>query len=351
MKTSKHLFLRSIYKQPVEHTPVWIMRQAGRYLPEYMEIRKKHEFLEVCKTPELAAEVTLQPVRRFGFDAAILFSDILVIPEAMGQKLTFAENHGPLLSPAIMDIKSAGLLNYTDLELKLGYVSEAIRLISKKLDDQIPLIGFSGSPFTLATYMIEGRASKDFRNLKKWIYSSPETFLDFMDMLSHAVTRYLKLQINSGVHAIQIFDTWGTILPVHLYHRFSGQFLSKIVEQLQPSGVPIILFMRGGLDYQRILVSYKPDVLSLDWTIDIREACKTLYDHAALQGNLDPAVLYGSKKEIEKEIMRILNVFENKSGHIFNLGHGILPDIPLDNVRFLVETVKNRSRELHTKEQ
>jgi uroporphyrinogen decarboxylase len=351
MKASKHIFLKSIYKQPVERTPVWIMRQAGRYLPEYMEIRKKHKFLEVCKTPELAAEVTLQPLRRFGFDAAILFSDILVIPEAMGQKLTFEENHGPLLSPAIVDIKSAGLLNDTDLEIKLGYVGEAIRLINKKLDDQVPLIGFSGSPFTLATYMIEGSASKNFKNLKRWIYSSPETFLDFMDILSHAVIRYLKLQIDAGVQAIQIFDTWGTILPLHIYHHFSGQFLSKIVEQLQPTGVPIILFMRGGLDYQRILVSYKPDALSLDWTIDIREAYESLYDRAALQGNLDPTVLYGSKKEIEREVMRILKVFENKSGHIFNLGHGILPDIPLDNVTFLVETVKNRSIELHTKEQ
>jgi uroporphyrinogen decarboxylase len=289
----------------------------------------------------------LQPIRRFDFDAAILFSDILVLPEALGQTLSFDTNHGPVLTPAISDDKLLHMLHDAHLESDLGYVAKAIHLIRKELQDTIPLIGFCGSPFTLATYMIEGRTSKVFKQVKTWMYGSPQTFMHFLDKLTEAIVRYLRLQINAGVEAVQIFDTWGSVIPIHLYHQFSGQFLSKIVEQLQPAGVPIILFTRGGLEYQEKLITYHPAVLSLDWSIDIDKAYKTLYKDVALQGNLDPSVLYGSRDIIEHEVMRILNVFGKKSGHIFNLGHGILPDIPLWNVEFLVETVKIKSEELH----
>ncbi len=347
MNNNNYLFLKAINKEPVPRTPIWIMRQAGRYLPEYRKIREKYDFLSVCKTPELAAEVTLQPIRRFDFDAAILFSDILVLPEAMGQTLTFDANHGPVLTPAISDDKSLHLIRDPDAEIDLEYVAAAIKLIKKELQHTIPLIGFCGSPFTLATYMIEGKASKVFKQVKTWMYTSPQTFMHFLDKLTEAVIRYLRLQIDAGVNAVQIFDTWGSVIPIHLYHRFSGQFLSKIVEQLQPAGVPIILFTRGGMEYQEKLAAYNPAMLSLDWSIDIEKAYKTLYIDVALQGNLDPSVLYGSRDNIEHEVMRILNVFGKNSGHVFNLGHGILPDIPVGNVEFLVETVKKKSEELH----
>ena len=347
MKEDKFTLIKAIEKEPVSYTPIWIMRQAGRYLPEYRELRKKYDFLEVCKTPRLAAEVTLQPLQRFDLDAAILFSDILVVPEALGQKLTFKANHGPVLKPSVDNAGNMCLLDPVMIEQKLDYVAEAIKEIKSKLNDKVPLIGFSGSPFTLATYMIEGSASKNFRKLKQWAYSSPDTFIQLLDMLCDVVTQYLKLQINAGVDVLQVFDTWGTIIPLHLYHRFSGRFLQRIIEQLKPTGVPCILFTRGGLEYQKILASYKPDMISIDWTTDIQLAYDSLYKDVSLQGNLDPTVLYGSKDQIEKETMRILNVFGTQSGHVFNLGHGILPDIPVENVKYLVDTVKKKSKELH----
>lgn len=343
-----YLYINAIRKNPVHRTPIWIMRQAGRYLPEYMEVREKHNFIEVCKTPELATEVTLQPIRRFGFDAAILFSDILVIPEAMGQKLEFLENHGPKLSPQILSMKDIGKLNLNDIESRLSYVGDAIKMITRELNGKTPLIGFSGSPFTLATYMIEGKPTRNFRFIKEMLYKTPDNLISLLDMLTEAVTRYLVMQIKAGVQAVQIFDTWGGILPVHLYEPFSARFMKHIAKELNRFDVPVTLFSKGGIELARQLSDSEAAMIGIDWMTSLGDAKQLLGDKFALQGNLDPTALYGSRDIIRREVIRILEVFGPESGHVFNLGHGILPDIPVDNVYFLVDTVRKESEKIHT---
>ena len=347
MSEIQSLYLKAVSKEPLERTPVWIMRQAGRYLPEYQEVRSKHDFLTVCKTPQLATEVTLQPIRRFGFDAAILFSDILVIPEALGQTLEFMENHGPKLSPQMLTEKEFRQLSVIDLPTKLSFVAEAIAMIRPALPEGTPLIGFSGSPFTLATYMIEGKPTRNFKYIKTMLYSNPKLLENLLELLSDAVSTYLKMQIRAGAQAIQIFDTWGGILPVHLYRRYSANYMKKIVQQLKPLKVPVTLFSRGGLSYLLQLEDSTADMLGVDWLTDMGEAKQHLGELAALQGNLDPTALYGSHEIIKQEVDKILDVFGSQSGHVFNLGHGILPDIPVDNVYFLVEYIRERSSALH----
>lgn len=348
VKRSEYLYINAIYKQTVERTPIWIMRQAGRYLPEYMAVRAKHDFITVCKTPELATEVTLQPIRRFGFDAAILFSDILVIPEALGQKLEFLENHGPKLSPQILEDKDIWNLDLKDIESKLAYVGDAVRLISGELQGKTPLIGFSGSPFTLATYMIEGKPSRNFTYIKQMLYQEPDRLTSLLKLLTEAVSRYLVLQVKSGVQAVQVFDTWGGILPAHLYESFSARYMKQIVSDLKKFDIPVTLFSKGGIELAGQLSDSGADMIGIDWMTDFREARELLGSKAALQGNLDPTALYGSKEIIRREVRRILDVFGGESGHVFNLGHGILPDIPVDNVHFLVDTVRELSEKLHT---
>jgi uroporphyrinogen decarboxylase len=323
------------------------MRQAGRYLPEYMKVREKHNFIAVCKTPELATEVTLQPIRRFGFDAAILFSDILVIPEALGQNLEFLENHGPQLSPQILQETDVKGLNVQDIESRLSYVGEAVKMITGELNGKTPLIGFSGSPFTLATYMIEGKPTRNFKYIKEMLYHDPSRLTSLLEILTEAVIRYLVMQINAGVHAIQIFDTWGGILPVHLYEPFSAMYMKQIVSNLKKFEIPVTLFSKGGIELAKQLSDSRADVIGIDWMTDFQEAKKLLGLKFALQGNLDPTTLYGSHDIIRKEVIRILKVFGNESGHVFNLGHGILPDIPVDNVYFLVDIVKEMSERMH----
>ncbi len=347
MSVKDYRYISAIYKKPVDRTPVWIMRQAGRYLPEYQRIRDQYDFITVCKTPELATEVTLQPIRRFGFDAAILFSDILVIPEAMGQHLEFLENHGPRLSPQVLSEKDLLSLEESDVEKKLAYVGNAIRLIATELNGNIPLIGFSGSPFTLATYMIEGKPTRNFKFIKQLIYTNPAILHRLLDMLTIAVTRYLTMQIESGVDAVQVFDTWGGILPPHLYGQFSGDYMKRIVSELKKLNKPITLFSKGGIDLIRQLKNSGADMLGVDWMTDMKEARETAGDIVALQGNLDPTALYGSREMIKKEVKNILNVFHGESGHVFNLGHGILPDIPVDNVAFLIDTVREESIKMY----
>jgi len=347
MSEIQSLYLKAIFKEPVERTPVWIMRQAGRYLPEYQEVRSKHDFLTVCKTPELATEVTLQPIRRFGFDAAILFSDILVIPEALGQTLQFMENHGPKLSPQLLTEKEFDQLSADDLPAKLSFVAEAIAMLRPALPEGTPLIGFSGSPFTLATYMIEGKPTRNFKYIKTMLYSNPKLLEGLLELLSDAVSTYLQMQIRAGAQAIQIFDTWGGILPVHLYRRYSANYMKKIVRQLKPLKVPVTLFSRGGLSYLLQLEDSTAEMLGVDWLTDMGEAKRHLGGVAALQGNLDPTALYGSREIIKQEVDKILDVFGSQSGHVFNLGHGILPDIPVDNVYFLVDYIRQRSSALH----
>ncbi len=347
MKNDDYLYIRAIKKQPVDRTPIWIMRQAGRYLPEYNRIRKKHDFLTVCKTPELATEVTLQPIRRFSFDAAILFSDILVIPEALGMKLEFMPNHGPKLSPQILDEADMQNLSPGNLEERLQYVPGAIKMIRKELDETVPLIGFTGSPFTLATYMIEGKPTRNFKYIKGMMYSQPQNLQRLLELLTEAVSRYLKMQIQAGAQAVQIFDTWGGILPAHRYYQYSGQFLEQIVQNLSDESVPVTVFSKGGLHILIQLINTGADMLGVDWMTDMYEAKMSAGEKAALQGNLDPTALYGDKEIIRSEVQHILRVFEGQSGHVFNLGHGILPDVPLENVQFLVDEVREQSMKLH----
>ena len=323
------------------------MRQAGRYLPEYMEVRRKYDFITVCKTPELATEVTLQPIRRFNFDAAILFSDILVIPEALGQDLEFLEDHGPKLAPQILLDKDIERLHIQDIESRLQFVAAAIKMIISELKGKTPLIGFSGSPFTLATYMIEGKPTRNFRFIKKMLYEHPQRLELLLEILTEAVSRYLVQQIEAGVQAVQIFDTWGGILPVHLYEPYSARHMKQIVRNLKNYGVPVTLFSKGGLELSRQLSDSGADMIGIDWMTPFAKAKELLGPKFALQGNLDPTTLYGSHEIIRKEVTRVLEVFGSESGHVFNLGHGILPDIPVDNVHFLVDTVREISESLH----
>ena len=343
------LYIDAIRKKPVPRTPIWIMRQAGRYLPEYQAIRDKHDFLTVCKTPELAGEVTLQPIRRFGFDAAILFSDILVIPEAMGQQLDFLENHGPKLSPQVLDARTFAQFSLADLEENLDYVAQAIRFINGELPADVPLIGFSGSPFTLATYMIEGKPTKNFKFIKTLLYQQPDLLQHILSTLTEAVTRYLAMQVHAGVKALQIFDTWGGILPPHLYPVYSADYMNQIVDNLQHFDVPITLFSKAGIEAIRTLKNSNAAMLGVDWMTDMAEAKQVAGADKALQGNLDPTVLYGNRETITSETEKILRVFNGESGHVFNLGHGILPDIPVDNVAWLVHQVREISTKLYEK--
>lgn len=346
MKPSGYRYLDAIHKHKTDRTPIWLMRQAGRYLPEYRKVREKYNFLQVCKTPELATEVTIQPIRRYGFDAAILFSDILVIPEAMGQKLEFLADHGPKLTPQLLDERTLENLSNDNLEERLQYVADALKMIRPELDNQTALIGFSGSPFTLATYMIEGKPTRNFKYIKQMLFSNPELLHRILNQLADAVTRYLRMQIEAGAQAVQIFDTWGGILPPHLYHDFSGKYMMQITAALKDLGAPVTLFSKGGFELLTRLADSQADMLGVDWMTDLSQARAQLGDKFALQGNLDPTALYGSKEVLRKEISQVLEVFKGDSGHVFNLGHGILPDIPLDTVEFLVNEVREQSARL-----
>ncbi len=346
MMSETNLFLLAIHKKPVKQTPIWIMRQAGRYLPEYRALREKYDFLTVCKTPELATEVTLQPIKRFGFDAAILFSDILVVPEAMGQKLMFMADHGPRLEPALRNKEQIEALQTSDIPAKLNYVAQAVKQIRAELSPNTALIGFSGSPFTLAAYMVEGKPTRHFQHIKGLLYSEPQLLHLLLGKLTTAITDYLQMQIDAGAQAVQIFDTWGSVLPIHLYEEFSAKYLKEIAKNLQKNGVPVILFGMGGIDHLIQLGDSLAQALGVDWLTDMEQANRLLHPEYALQGNLDPTVLYGSKEIITREVERILRIFGNESGHIFNLGHGIHPDVPLENVEHLVQEVRRISRQL-----
>lgn len=349
MKNNKSLLLKAINKSPLERTPIWIMRQAGRYLPEYRALRRKYDFLTLCKTPELATEITLQPIRRFGLDAAILFADILFIPEALGQELIFSERGGPVLSPPIRSFSDIQSLKTEALSENLLFVNQTIQIIRHELNDHIPLIGFSGAPFTLAVYMIEGQSSRNFHQAKSFMYEAPNHFHQLLQKLTKEIIEYLKMQITAGVEVVQLFETWGNILPPHLFGEFSSPYLKKIATELKPLGVPVILYVRGGMTHLFELQDSQAQVLGIDWQTDLAQVKDNFFPKFSLQGNLDPGVLYGSKEFISREIRHILSLFQNESGHIFNLGHGIPPDVPLDKVEFLIETVHSLSTKYHQK--
>lgn len=346
------LFLRALLKQPVERTPLWIMRQAGRYLPEYLATRKRAgDFLTLCKTPELACEVTLQPIDRFDLDAAILFSDILTIPDAMGLGLQFSEGEGPVFSNPITGMSDVDRIAGLRPIDELGYVMDAVRLIRSELNGRVPLIGFAGSPWTLAVYMVEGQSSREFRRIKTMLYKAPEVLERLLEVLSNMVTAYLLAQIAAGAQAIMIFDTWGGVLTRDAYLRFSLAPMRQIVEQLLRSEpdtqVPLILFTKGGGGWLTDIAASGCHAIGLDWTTDIGQARSLVGTKVALQGNLDPSVLYGSDQIIRDEVSHILDRFGAGSGHVFNLGHGIQQYVDPGKVAVLVDAVREMSPAYH----
>lgn len=345
-------FLKALLREEVDVTPVWMMRQAGRYLPEYRDIRKQAgDFMTLCQTPQLACEVTLQPLRRYAFDAAILFSDILTIPDAMGQGLYFSEGEGPKFKKVIRSAADVEQLPDVNIASELSYVTDAVSLIRKELNGSVPLIGFSGSPWTLATYMIEGGGSKDFRIAKQFMYDSPEAMHQLLEKLASAVTDYLNAQIKAGAQAVQIFDTWGGILTPAGYQEFSLAYMNKIIANLHTENegrkVPVIVFTKNGGQWLEAIADSGCDAVGLDWTTDIGVARKRIGDRVALQGNMDPSMLYASPEAIRKEVAAILQSFGPGNGHVFNLGHGITPEVNPENVAVFVEAVHEFSDQYH----
>ncbi|MDQ7089555.1 MAG: uroporphyrinogen decarboxylase [Methylococcales bacterium] len=346
------IFLKTLLKQPVDRTPVWMMRQAGRYLPEYRKIRAEAgSFLDLCTNPELACEVTLQPLERFDFDAAILFSDILTIPDAMGLGLYFSEGEGPKFKKIIRTAADIKALPIPDPELELGYVMDAVRLIRKNLQGRVPLIGFSGSPWTLATYMVEGGSSKSFQKVKALMYNEPALMHQMLDKLAQSVAAYLNAQIAAGAQAVMIFDTWGGMLATEEYLQFSLAYARQVRELLNTTvdgqTIPTIFFTKGGGLWLEEMSQVGFDALGLDWQTDIGLARAKVGEKVALQGNMDPVALYAQPDVIAKKVKLILNKYGNGSGHVFNLGHGILPDMNPDHVKAMVDAVHHYSPQYH----
>ena len=338
------IFLKNLRGEPCDRTPIWVMRQAGRYLPEYMKVREKYSFNELCRTPEAACEVTLQPIRRFGFDAAIMFSDILTPLAAMGARFSFAEGGPKLESPIRSEADIDALRNYDAAE-GTHFVAEAIGLMKEGLEGKTPLIGFAGSPFTLATYLIEGGGSKDYRHLKTLLYSRPELLDRLMAKLTDQTIDYLGLQVTAGVDAVQLFDTWGGILHPADYARVVLPCVRRIMDSLKRSGVPRIYFLKGSAPYLDLVTTLDVEALGLDWTMDLAGTLPLLKGYA-VQGNLDPMALYGSPQEIRRRALEICAAGSKAKGHVFNLGHGITPQTTLRNVEILVETVQGYRREI-----
>lgn len=337
-------YLRALLKQPVDTTPLWIMRQAGRYLPEYRATRAKAgSFMDLCENPELACEVTLQPLERFDLDAAILFSDILTIPDAMGLGLYFAQGEGPKFERPLKTLADIEKISVPDPEQELRYVMDAVRTIRKALDGRIPLIGFSGSPWTLATYMVEGGSTKDFGKVKGLMFQDPKAMHLLLDKLADSVTSYLNAQIAAGAQSVMVFDTWGGVLSTEMYKAFSLNYMQKIVDGLTRNAdgrqVPVTLFTKGGGRWLELMAETGCDALGLDWTQDIAEARQRVGDKVALQGNMDPCVLYASPDVVKAEAKKVIDGFGSGTGHVFNLGHGIHQHIDPDNVKVLVDSV------------
>ena len=345
-------FLRALLKQPVEYTPIWMMRQAGRYLPEYNETRARAgDFLALCKNPALATEVTLQPLERFPLDAAILFSDILTIPDAMGLGLYFAQGEGPMFERPLRTEQDIRALSVPEPEKQLRYVMDAVSEIRKALNNRVPLIGFSGSPFTLACYMVEGRGGTEFREIKTMLYERPELLHHILEVNAKAVTAYLNAQIDSGAQAVMIFDTWGGALSHSAYQEFSLRFMQHIVASLKREKdglrIPSIVFTKGGGLWLEAIAAIGCDAVGLDWTIDIGAARKRVGNKVALQGNLDPSILFSNPEVIAREVEKILASYGEGIGHVFNLGHGISQFPSPENAAALVDAVHTRSRKFH----
>ncbi|UCQ14874.1 uroporphyrinogen decarboxylase [Edwardsiella piscicida] len=345
-------YLRALLRQPVDVTPVWMMRQAGRYMPEYNATRAQAgNFIALCKNAELACEVTLQPLRRFPLDAAILFSDILTVPDAMGLGLYFEAGEGPRFTHPVTCHADIQRLPIPDPEQELGYVMDAVRTIRRDLRGDVPLIGFSGSPWTLATYMVEGGSSKAFTKIKKMMYSDPAALHLLLDKLAQSVILYLNAQIRAGAQAVMIFDTWGGVLTGRDYREFSLRYMHQIVDGLQRESegrrVPVTLFTKGGGQWLEAMADTGCDALGLDWTCDIADARRRVGDRVALQGNMDPSLLYAPPARIEQEVATILAGFGQGEGHVCNLGHGIHPDVPPEHAGVFVDAVHRLSVPYH----
>lgn len=345
-------YLRALLKQPVDMTPVWMMRQAGRYLPEYKATRAEAgDFMSLCKNADLACEVTLQPLRRYDLDAAILFSDILTIPDAMGLGLYFEQGEGPKFERPITCAADVDKIGIPDPEGELQYVMNAVRTIRRELKGDVPLIGFSGSPWTLATYMIEGGSSKAFTKIKKMAFAEPAILHALLEKLADSVTSYLNAQIAAGAQSVMVFDTWGGVLSPRDYKEFSLQYMARIVDGLNRESegrkVPVTLFTKNGGMWLESIAATGCDGVGLDWTIDIADAKARVGDKVALQGNMDPSMLYAPPARIEQEVATILEGFGEGSGHVFNLGHGIHLDVPPEHAGVFVEAVHKLSRPYH----
>jgi uroporphyrinogen decarboxylase len=346
------LLLRSLLRQPVDRTPVWIMRQAGRYLPEYRETRAQAgDFMSLCRNPELACEVTMQPLRRYKLDAAILFSDILTVPDSMGLGLYFVTGEGPKFKNPVQSVDAIRALKVPNVEKSLGYVFDAVRTIRRELDGKVPLIGFAGSPFTCGTYMVEGGSSRDWPTIKKLAADAPEALDQLMDTVAETTIEYLNAQIDAGAQAVQIFDTWGAALPPDEFRRYSLASMQKVVDGLtrEKDGrrIPVILFTKGAGPLLADLAETGCDALGVDWTTDLATAREYVGDKVALQGNLDPATLRESPEVIRQGVADTLASYGKGPGHVFNLGHGITPDIDPEHLGVLVDAVHELSPQYH----
>ncbi|NMG77393.1 uroporphyrinogen decarboxylase [Aromatoleum diolicum] len=346
-------FLRALLRQPTDYTPMWLMRQAGRYLPEYCETRKRAgSFLNLCKSPTMACEVTLQPLARYDLDAAILFSDILTVPDAMGLGLYFAEGEGPRFERPLRDEWEIRNLAIPDPHAELQYVMDAVVEIRRALNGSVPLIGFSGSPWTLACYMVEGGSSDDYRKVKAMAYSRPDLLHHILSVTTDSVVAYLNAQIESGAQAVMVFDSWGGVLSEAAYHEFSLPYLKRVVDGLikerDGERVPNIVFTKGGGLWIESIADIGCDAVGLDWTMDIGRARALVGDKVALQGNLDPNVLFAPPEAIAREAKRVLDSYGPNPGHVFNLGHGISQFTPPEAVSVLVETVHEHSRKIRS---
>ncbi len=335
---SQDLFLRACRREPVERVPIWMMRQAGRYLPEYREIRRKADFVTMCKTPDLAAEVTLQPVDRLGVDAAILFSDILVPLEPMGVSMAF--NPGPVLSPAVRAEADVRRLVVPDVEAAVPFVYETIRILRRALEGRVPLIGFGGAPLTLAAYLVEGEGSKSFDHLKRMLYAEPRIAHALLEKITLTLEAYLAAQVRAGAQAIQIFDTWAGLLGPGDYREFALRYVRRLIDALRPLGAPLIYF---ALDSRHLMAEIREcgaDVVGVDWRTPLDVASAALDHRFVLQGNLDPCVLFAPPETIRSRAREVLEAGRSAPGHIFNLGHGILPPPPVEHAQALVEAVR-----------
>lgn len=336
----EHLFLQAANSQITERPPVWMMRQAGRFMKEYWDIKNKYSFLEMCKTPEIAADVTMLPIDLLDVDAAILFSDILVTAEAMGGQLSFEAGVGPLFANPIKNESDIDALLVEGTEDRLKYVADAIKVIQQRLNGSKPLIGFAGAPFTVMSYLIEGGSSKDFKKTKLFIHNQPALAHKLLQKIADVTVMYLNMQIAAGVNALQLFDSWAQALSWDDYTEFSHSYNKQIISKLNRTGIPIISFCKGSSVFAPLMAEAKPDVISVDWNADLLNIKNSLPKGIAVQGNLDTFLLYADKKVIKERIHKLFDRMSGTEGFIFNLGHGIMPDIPFDNVKFAIDTVK-----------